>query len=620
MTMQALALFGITAVVGLIFNALLVRFSNRLPFLKTPAHDRWHTGRIPDSGGIAIFGALAVAYFLEFQGRYVPVALGALALWTLGTIDDQIHLTPKIKIGAQAIIVTAVVGSGISVNVTSYNFVNAALSWLWLMGITNAFNLIDNMDGLAAGVVIIIAAFRSGLLYINGFTNESLLFAVIAASFSGFLVFNLKPAKIFMGDGGSMLAGFILAALTIHSPILHAHSSIASFFYPVLTFAYPIFDTTLVTTLRKIAGRKISVGGRDHSSHRLASLGMQDSAVVLTLWLFTAVGSAAAFLLYRLPVSTGIAILLLLLFASLFGLFLATLPAYPMFSSRAAGRLRALRRWVPSLRAGVTLLLDSTVAALAVITAFLIRFDLTIPASQYSNVLLSIPVIMASHALGGILFHTYDWSWEFFGVSEILPLAGAACVSTLAGVGFYFSVGDVSGGVVLLYAALSFGLTVMMRSSLRFFRQTLQQPASGECRRVAIFRADLEGEALARFLLGSATLALRPVVFLDDRPLREGVRVCGLPVRNIDSNLRILQREWKLDAVLLPPQTGEHDTRQALGGRFREIGLQMCTLDLNLRLWATHDGGAALGEDAELQSPDSAEQKQINQCATDRKW
>ena len=121
-------------------------------------------------------------------------------------------------------IVTAAVGSGIVVNVTSYEGVNLALSWLWLMGITNAFNLIDNMDGLAAGVVVIVAFFRSGLLYVNGFASDGLLCAVIGVSFLGFLLFNFKPAKIFMGDGGSMMAGFALAALTIHGPLPHVRS------------------------------------------------------------------------------------------------------------------------------------------------------------------------------------------------------------------------------------------------------------------------------------------------------------------------------------------------------------------------------------------------------------
>jgi UDP-GlcNAc:undecaprenyl-phosphate GlcNAc-1-phosphate transferase len=585
MTRPAL-LLGLAASVSVGLNCLLIRFAHRLPFSKRATGDRWHSGCIPDSGGIAIFAAVAATYLAGFSAGQIAVALGTAAFWILGTIDDRLKLTARTKFAAQAIVAGIAVASGIAVDITSYQSVNLALSWFWLMGITNAFNLIDNMDGLAAGVVVIVAFFRSGLLYANGFNDDALLCAIIAVSFLGFLLFNFKPAKIMMGDGGSMMAGFALAALTIHSPLPHARSFVAGLFYPALTFAYPIFDTALVSVLRKISGRPISVGGRDHSSHRLASLGLQDSTVVFTLWGFTAVGSICGLLSYRLPASTGIAIALLIVFATMFGLFLGTLPAYPAFSAPAIGRLRALRRWVPSLRAAVTILLDSLVAAIAVITAFAMRFDLTIPPSEYRNVSLSVPVVMVSHALGGILFQTYDWSWDFFGMQEVLPLAGSAAVSALACTGLYLAAGEYSRGVLLLYMALGFGLTVIVRSSLRLFRETLPSPLAGPFRRVAIFRADLEGEALARFLLSSAVLALRPVVFFDDRPLREGVRVCGLPVRNIDEDLEKLQREWKLDAVLLPPRDGQPDARETLGGRFQEIGLELCTLDWNLRRWA----------------------------------
>lgn len=588
-------LIGLAGLVSAALTAMLVRFAHRLPFSKGPALDRWHSGRIPDSGGIAVFGALAITYVVGFStlfpasgtGHQFVVAWGTLAFWILGTVDDRLQLNAATKFSLQAVIVSAAVASGIAVNVTSLGVVNFALSWLWLMGITNAFNLIDNMDGLAAGVVVIVAFFRCGLLYVNGFPSDALLCAMIGISFLGFLLFNFRPAKIFMGDGGSMMAGFALAALTIHSPLPHSRSLMAGLFYPVLTFAYPIFDTVLVSVLRKISGRPISVGGRDHSSHRLASLGMQDSTIVWILWAFTAIGSASGLLFYHLPASTGLAISLLVVFATMFALFLATLPSFPALSGTASGRLRDLRRWVPSLRGGITVALDSMIGAIALVAAFAIRFDLTIPPSQYRNALLSIPVIMLSHALGGVLFRTYDWSWEFFGLHEILPLAGSTGVSALACAALYFSTNEFSRGVLLLYVALSFGLTALVRSSLRLFRQTIQGPPAGPCRRVAIFRADLEGEALARFLLASAALELRPVVFLDDRPLRDGVRVCGLPVRNIDADLQKLQREWKLDAVLLPPQEANLDTRAALGGKFREIGLELCTLDLNLRLW-TH--------------------------------
>jgi UDP-GlcNAc:undecaprenyl-phosphate/decaprenyl-phosphate GlcNAc-1-phosphate transferase len=301
-------LLALAAGLSIGLSGLLIRFAHRLPFSKKATADRWHSGCIPDSGGIAIFAALAATYLAGFRGRHTAVALGALAFWILGTIDDRLKLSARTKFAAQTMVVGAVIGSGIVVDITSYPGVNLAITWLWLMGITNAINLIDNMDGLAAGVVVIIALFRSGLLFVNGFNTDALLCAVIAVSVLGFLLFNFKPAKIIMGDGGSMLAGFALAALTIHSPLPHARSLAAGLFYPALTFAYPIFDTTLVSVLRKIAGRPISVGGRDHSSHRLASLGFEDSTVVFTLWGFAAVGSLSGLLFYRLPASTGVAI------------------------------------------------------------------------------------------------------------------------------------------------------------------------------------------------------------------------------------------------------------------------------------------------------------------------
>jgi UDP-GlcNAc:undecaprenyl-phosphate/decaprenyl-phosphate GlcNAc-1-phosphate transferase len=230
-------LLALAACISIGLNCLLIRFAHRLPFSKKATEDRWHSGSIPDSGGIAIFAAVAATYLAGFLGRHTAVALGALAFWILGTVDDRLKLSARTKFAAQTIVVGVVVGSGIVVDITSYPAINLALSWLWLMGITNAFNLIDNMDGLAAGVVVIIALFGSGLLYVNGFNTDALLSAVIAVSFLGFLLFNFKPAKIIMGDGGSMLAGFALAALTIHSPLPHARSLFAGLFYPPLTFA-----------------------------------------------------------------------------------------------------------------------------------------------------------------------------------------------------------------------------------------------------------------------------------------------------------------------------------------------------------------------------------------------
>jgi UDP-GlcNAc:undecaprenyl-phosphate GlcNAc-1-phosphate transferase len=238
-----------------------------------------------------------------------------------------------------------VVGSGIVFHATGSDVFNLVFSVVWLVGITNAFNLIDNMDGLCAGVAIIIAGLRFSLLAVRGDWNDANLCVLIGAAYAGFLVWNYKPAKIFMGDCGSMFAGFSLAALTIATPVAHTKAFVAGILYPVLTFMYPIFDTMLVSVLRKIAGRPISHGGRDHSSHRLVMLGLSEQRVVWTLWLLTALGSGIGLMVHWTPAVMAAAGAILLIVLLAFGVFLSALPVYSGLGANSlASRARLLAR------------------------------------------------------------------------------------------------------------------------------------------------------------------------------------------------------------------------------------------------------------------------------------
>jgi len=200
----------------------------------------------------------------------------------------------------------------------------------WIVMITNAFNLIDNMDGLCAGTVIVICLFRYWLLASEGYRADAELCAILAAGFAGFLLFNYHPAKIFMGDCGSMPVGFALGALTLADPAPHKGMLLAGFFYPALTFTYPIFDTTLVSVLRKLARRPISMGGRDHSSHRLASVGLDQRQVVWILWPLTALGASLGLTIHWMPRALFAAGALVAGLMGMFGLYLATLPGFPL--------------------------------------------------------------------------------------------------------------------------------------------------------------------------------------------------------------------------------------------------------------------------------------------------
>jgi UDP-GlcNAc:undecaprenyl-phosphate GlcNAc-1-phosphate transferase len=331
----------LTGLLSALLTRLQIGMNSRLGLTANPRKDRWHSVPTPSSGGLAIFLSCAAAYWLVCPGRYPRIALAAAILWMFGFLDDRLRLPPLLKLAVQATAAGFVVLGGIVFPLTPWYLANVALSMFWIVMITNALNLIDNMDGLCAGVVIVICLFRSWLLNSEGYRADADLCAILAAAFAGFLFFNYHPARIFMGDCGSLPAGFALGALTLAGPAPHKGLLLTGFFYPALTFAYPIFDTALVSILRKLTGRPISLGGRDHSSHRLASLGLDQRQVVWILWLLTAFGSSLGIMIHWMPDALFAAGGLLLGLLGMFALSLARLPGYPLpdwLRSRSAFR------------------------------------------------------------------------------------------------------------------------------------------------------------------------------------------------------------------------------------------------------------------------------------------
>ncbi|HUE23900.1 MAG TPA: MraY family glycosyltransferase [Bryobacteraceae bacterium] len=319
-----------TGLLSALLTRLQIRADSWLGLTAAPRADRWHTRPTPSSGGLAIFLSCAAAYWLAGHGRYPRIALAVAALWIFGFLDDRLRLSPALKLAVQVAAAAFVVLDGVVLPVTPWYLPNLALNMFFIVMITNAFNLIDNMDGLCTGVVIVICLFRFFLLSSQGYRADADLCAILAAAFAGFLFFNYHPARIFMGDCGSLPAGFALAALTLAGPVPHKGGLPVGFFYPALTFAYPIFDTALVSVLRKLTGRPISLGGRDHSSHRLASLGLDQRQVVWILWLLTAFGASLGIMIHLMPEALLAVGALFLGMLGMLALSLAKLPGYPL--------------------------------------------------------------------------------------------------------------------------------------------------------------------------------------------------------------------------------------------------------------------------------------------------
>jgi UDP-GlcNAc:undecaprenyl-phosphate GlcNAc-1-phosphate transferase len=275
---ELVPLFLIALAGSLALTPLCRYIATRAGYVATPTADRWHKKPTALLGGVAIVVATlgtAVAAG-RFAGHWEIVGCGLL-IAAFGLADDLLSLKASTKLLAQIIVASLLVFFGYRLEWTPSLVGDTMLTLFWIVGITNAFNLLDNMDGLCAGTTLIAGTFLLiGFVQDAGVTPAAQYGAVLLGATAGFLVYNIYPASIFMGDTGSLFLGFNLAALTLVArPEGSVKSGLLSIVAaPVLLLLIPIFDTTLVTTLRILSGRKPSQGGRDHASHRLVAVGL----------------------------------------------------------------------------------------------------------------------------------------------------------------------------------------------------------------------------------------------------------------------------------------------------------------------------------------------------------
>lgn len=268
--------------------------------LDQPAARKIHASPVPLMGGIAIYGAFILALLFFGDRRYVNevvgIFVGASLVSLMGIVDDRRGLGSYIKLAGQVIAAAILIFSGVQIQLFGTPL-DMALTLLWVVGITNAFNLLDNMDGLSGGIAMIAAVFFTLLAAMSNQYLVGALAAALAGASAGFLIYNWNPAYIFMGDTGSLFLGFLLAAVAIK---LRFPSNIVSvtWMIPVLVLAVPIFDTTLVFVSRLRRGQNpLTTPGKDHLSHRLARLTNSRREAVLICYLIAgAVGLSSVYL------------------------------------------------------------------------------------------------------------------------------------------------------------------------------------------------------------------------------------------------------------------------------------------------------------------------------------
>ena len=525
--MSAIVTLAALPVAALVLWTLLrSRAGDRL--VAVPTGERWHERATPTFGGVGIFLGFAAGVLLAIAAGAVdatPELLGVLGgcalLFVAGVVDDVRSLSPALKLAAQFGAAGIVLASGLSAEIVGNDLLAAALAVVWLVGITNAFNLLDNMDGLAATLAAIACAYFA-IDAVTEHPNRAVLVLALSLglALAGFLPFNLwpgRPAAVFMGDSGSQVLGFALAAFALSSSWKVAGTTLATLVLPLLVLAIPILDTALVTVIRLLEGRPVTQGGRDHTSHRLVYYGLSERRAVAVLALLSAMLGATGLAYNALGNArlTTVGVLLSFILLVQFATYLGDLEER---SRRGEGEPRpSLRGLFVQPRRLVELLVDATLITGSFLGAYLLQVEGTGTDYQKAVFLAALPLVLGTRYLLFVVAGVYRRVWRFAGVPDWLALAAAVLLAAPIALGLLWltkPLGEFPHEVFLVDALLCLVLVGASRAALRLLPR-LGRPG-GDQRRILIAGAGRTGRSLAREL--QETPGTRVVGFLDDNP------------------------------------------------------------------------------------------------------
>ena len=566
----------------------------RLGFVARPREDRWHRGTVALFGGVGIAIVLFACSTIFGLVRAQPVLIAtAVLMFGTGLVDDVLRIKPATKLIAQLALACALLFFDYRLNWLQSTTLDSLLTLVWIVGVTNAFNLLDNMDGLCAGIALIVGTallidLLPGAAGTRAFSEAQYL-AILLGATGGFLVYNLHPASIFMGDSGSLLLGFSFAAVTLSTGRqVPGRSDILSIVaVPALVLLIPIFDTTLVTLSRWVSGRRASEGGRDHSSHRLVAIGLSERRAVMLLWFLAAVGGSLGVTIdyFQQSYSAMAAALAFLLGMILFAAYLAGIRVYDNTDSRVKqGTFTPIVVEFMYKRRVAEVFLDFCLAALCYYTAYRLRFeDPEEFMKNFSTFRVSLPVILASQMIAFFIVGVYRGVWRHFGLMDSIVIARGVLFGTVGAQLFilyvyhYFAY---SRTVFAIYGILLLMAATLSRASFRIVAEFAQrQRQSG--RRVVIYGAgDAGGLVIREVVSGDGDVRL--LGFIDDDPRKAGIRVMGYPVLGGYSALGVLVKAASVDAVVVSARNMSPERLNNLEVLCSTQGVQLSRLRVGL--------------------------------------
>lgn len=583
---------GLSAAVAVILTLLVRSLSVKFDLVARPKSDRWHKRPTAMLGGIAIFAATVVmsGLLVPYTFESLVVLAAASFLFLVGLIDDILNIKPYQKLIGQLIGAALVVSFGLKVPLTGFELVDIWITVFWLVGITNAVNLLDNMDGLAAGIAAIGATSLAIGFYSNGQTNEVLFASVFIGALVGFLIFNFNPASIFMGDCGSMFIGFLLAGSVLIGQTGGRSRSLFSILaVPVLILFVPIFDTTFVTILRKIWGRKVSQGGRDHTSHRLVALGLSERSAVLMIYGFAVVAGALSLAVAQLTTTQSLALILFFtIILAIIGVYLSKVRVYEQGRDLSAAGSSAVFAFLVNVsykRRIFEVFLDSFLITLSYYAAYVLLNGPIESTANWDLFIDTLPLLVVLKLFAFLLAGVYRGLWRYTSVSDLFTFTKGVVLGSglsVLAILLLYRFQNFSRAVFVLDGIILLLAIVGSRLTFRLFREILPLGSVSDGRRVLIYGAGDGGEMVLRELRKNPEWSYRPVGFIDDDPLKKGKVINGLEVYDSNGTLADLCDQKEVQEILISSKSIPAETIRSLRALCRDANIELKRAELRI--------------------------------------
>jgi len=536
--------------------------------VELPRKDRWHKIPVAKFGGIAIFITIIVSLLLldEYSNSIIFIGIGSALIFFIGLVDDLRGVSPTLKIITQIIIAVCAYIFGFKFFSVAPVYLSFPLTILWIIGIINAMNLLDNMDGLCSGLAAIISMVIAMGSYLGDNILLMQLSLIIAGTCFGFLVFNFYPAKIFMGDAGSMLLGFLLATLSLYAVDFRSSNLAVSLFLPVMVLAIPIFDTSLVTIGRILNRRKITAGGKDHTSHRLVQLGLSERKAVLFLYIISGGIGSFALIFQILDLQFWLSIVVLLGLSLFFlGTFLSTLKVYPDINkipkNEQIGEMRVIH-WLINTKTipiyfkqGFEIIVDVLLITASYTLSYFLRYEFELNTNIWNVYSISIPVVLLIQITTMSLFGIYRNIWRYVGIPNLLKIIKSVTVSFII-ISIYFALfinsNDYSRTLLIINMVLT---TLLLSGSRLFYRLAMEffteQSDKTLSRNILIIGSSHGANEILRFIMANVNLNYNIIGFIDDDRRNKDLSIQGIPILGTLDELSKIVKAKNIDEAII---------------------------------------------------------------------